>query len=47
LLAGPDSITQDPAAPFALNRVRVSGGEDIYTFAGSIYGPSPDTLTCQ
>ena len=46
LLAGPNSVTQDPAMPYALNRVRVSGGEDIYTFAGSIYGPSPDSLSC-
>lgn len=46
LLAGPNSTTQDPSTPFALNRVRVFGGEDIYTFAGGIYGPSPDDLTC-
>ncbi|MDO8615536.1 MAG: polysaccharide deacetylase family protein [Dehalococcoidia bacterium] len=46
LLAGPNSLTQDPAAPFALNRVRVSGGEDIYTFAGSIGGPDPDIAGC-
>ncbi|MEK7248251.1 MAG: polysaccharide deacetylase family protein [Chloroflexota bacterium] len=37
---------QDPSAPFELNRVRVEGGEDIYTFAGSIYGPSPDSVSC-
>jgi peptidoglycan/xylan/chitin deacetylase (PgdA/CDA1 family) len=37
---------QDPAHPYELNRVRVSGGESIYTYAGSIYGPSPDTLNC-
>jgi peptidoglycan/xylan/chitin deacetylase (PgdA/CDA1 family) len=37
---------QDPAHPYELNRVRVSGGEGIYTYAGSIYGPSPDTLSC-
>ena len=37
---------QDPAHPYELNRVRVSGGESIYAYAGSIYGPSPDTLTC-
>jgi len=46
LLAGPNSVTQDPATPFALSRVRVSGGEDVYTFAGSIGGPSPDSLSC-
>jgi peptidoglycan/xylan/chitin deacetylase (PgdA/CDA1 family) len=34
---------QNPAAPFELSRVRVEGGEDLPTFAGSIYGPSPDS----
>jgi peptidoglycan/xylan/chitin deacetylase (PgdA/CDA1 family) len=38
---------EDPARPYELSRVRVSGGEDIATFAGSIYGPSPDSLGCQ
>jgi peptidoglycan/xylan/chitin deacetylase (PgdA/CDA1 family) len=38
---------QDPGAPYELHRVRVSGGEDVYTFAGSIYGPDPDSLGCQ
>jgi peptidoglycan/xylan/chitin deacetylase (PgdA/CDA1 family) len=37
---------QDPAHPYELNRVRVSGGEGIDAYAGSIYGPSPDTLSC-
>lgn len=37
---------QDPAHPYELNRVRVSGGEGIGAYAGSIYGPSPDTLSC-
>ncbi len=46
LLAGPNSLDQDPSQPFAFNRVRVSGGEDVYTFAGSIGGPSPDSLSC-
>lgn len=46
LLAGPNDVTQDPNTPYALNRVRVSGGEDIYTYAGSIYGPSPDEVGC-
>lgn len=36
----------DPAAPYELNRVRVSGGEDVYTFAGSIYGADPDSVSC-
>jgi peptidoglycan/xylan/chitin deacetylase (PgdA/CDA1 family) len=37
---------QDPARPFELNRVRVSGGEDIATFAGSIDGEDPDAIGC-
>ncbi len=44
LLAGPSSISQDPQRPFELNRVRVSGGEDLYTFAATIGGPSPDAV---
>ncbi|MDP9180863.1 MAG: polysaccharide deacetylase family protein [Chloroflexota bacterium] len=39
--------SQDPARPYELNRVRVSGGEGIYAYAGSIYGVSPDTLNCR
>lgn len=46
LLDGSGYGGQDPAAPYELNRVRVSGGEDIYTYAGSIYGPDPDSLHC-
>lgn len=46
LLAGPNSVTQDPATPFALSRVRVSGGESLATYAGSIGGPSPGSLHC-
>ncbi len=46
LLAGPNSLTQDPAAPFALNRVRVSGGEGLAAYAGSIGGPPPSSLHC-
>ncbi len=40
LLAGPNGMTQDPAARFQLNRVRVAGGEDLATFAASIGGPA-------
>jgi len=43
LLAGPSSISQDPETPFALNRVRVSAGEDIATYAASIGGPAPES----
>lgn len=39
LVAGPNSLTQDPSVPFALNRVRVQGGESVEAFAGSIGGP--------
>jgi peptidoglycan/xylan/chitin deacetylase (PgdA/CDA1 family) len=46
LLAGPGSTTQDPAAPFALNRLRMFSGEDVYTFAASIGGPSPADVGC-
>ncbi len=46
LLAGPNSLTQDPVAPFALNRVRVSGGESLATYAGSIGGAPPSSLRC-
>jgi len=46
LLAGPNSLTQDPATPFALNRVRVSGGEGLATYAGSIGGPPPSSPHC-
>lgn len=46
LLAGPNSMTQDPSTPFALSRLRVYGGEDIYTYAASIGGPAPDSLSC-
>jgi peptidoglycan/xylan/chitin deacetylase (PgdA/CDA1 family) len=38
---------QDPAHPYELNRVRVSGGEGIYAYAGSIHGASPDVVSCQ
>ncbi len=46
LLDGSNTTTQDPSAPFALNRWRVFGSEDIYTYAGSIGGPSPDSVAC-
>ena len=46
LLDGTGYGGQDPATPYELNRVRVSGGEDIYTYAGSIYGPDPGGVEC-
>jgi len=39
-------LLQDPAAPFALNRVRVSRGIDIQTFAGHMGGPPPEAIGC-
>jgi hypothetical protein len=40
------NMWQDPSAPFALNRVRVSGGTDIYKFAERMWGPQPDVSGC-
>ena len=40
------NMWQDPSAPFALNRVRVSGGTDIYKFAERMWGPRPDLIGC-
>jgi peptidoglycan/xylan/chitin deacetylase (PgdA/CDA1 family) len=39
-------LFQNPAAPFALNRVRVSGGVDIHQFAENMGGPPPDAVGC-
>jgi len=40
------NLSQDPAAPFALNRVRVSGGNDIQKFAENMGAPAPETIGC-
>jgi peptidoglycan/xylan/chitin deacetylase (PgdA/CDA1 family) len=40
------SMAQDPAAPFALNRVRVTGGVDIAAFAANMGGPAPEVTGC-
>ncbi len=40
------NLLQDPAAPFALNRVRVSGGVDIRKFAENMGGPLPEAVGC-
>jgi len=40
-LAVRNSMVQDPANPYALNRVRVNGGEDLKGFAENIFGPPP------
>jgi peptidoglycan/xylan/chitin deacetylase (PgdA/CDA1 family) len=42
LLAGPSSATQDPARPFALNRLRVGEGTDLGTYATLVGGPAPE-----
>jgi peptidoglycan/xylan/chitin deacetylase (PgdA/CDA1 family) len=39
-------LLHDPAAAFALNRVRVPGGVDIQTFAANMGGPPPDQTGC-
>ena len=40
------NLAQDPATPFALNRVRVSGGVDIQQFAENMGGPAPEAIGC-
>ena len=45
-LAVRNTLTQDPSAPYALNRVRVSGGVDIRKFAENMGGPLPETVGC-
>jgi peptidoglycan/xylan/chitin deacetylase (PgdA/CDA1 family) len=40
------NLAQDPAAPFALNRVRVSGGVEIQQFAENMGGPAPAAIGC-
>src|SRR5438093_12205695 len=45
-LAVKNRLTQDPSAPYALNRIRVSGGVDIRKFAENMGGPLPETVGC-
>jgi peptidoglycan/xylan/chitin deacetylase (PgdA/CDA1 family) len=40
------NMWQDPFAPYALSRVRVSGGTDIHAFAANMWGPPPDQIGC-
>ena len=40
------NLLQDPAKPFALNRVRVSGGIDINKFAAGLGGPATGATGC-
>ena len=40
------NLAQDPATPFSLNRVRVSGGVDIQQFAENMGGPAPAAIGC-
>ncbi len=42
LLAGPSSSEQDPAQPFALNRLRVGESTDLATYAALVGGPAPE-----
>jgi peptidoglycan/xylan/chitin deacetylase (PgdA/CDA1 family) len=39
-------LVQDPAAAFAMSRVRVPGGVDINRFAENMGGPPPDQIGC-
>ena len=41
-----NALTQDPNTPYALNRIRVSGGVDIRKFAENMGGPLPETVGC-
>src|SRR2546426_1125594 len=45
-LAVKNALTQDPNTPYALNRIRVSGGVDIRKFAENMGGPLPETVGC-
>ncbi len=47
LLANNTYGGHDAAHPFELNRMRVTGEQGLGTFAGSIYGPSPDEAGCR
>ncbi len=41
-----NQLLQDPAAPFALSRIRVTGGVDIAKFAENMGGPRPADTGC-
>jgi peptidoglycan/xylan/chitin deacetylase (PgdA/CDA1 family) len=45
-LTASNKLQQNPAAPYAFNRIRVSGGVDIRKFAENMGGPLPETLGC-
>jgi len=45
-LAATNKLQQNPAAPYAFNRIRVSGGVDIRKFAENMGGPLPETIGC-
>lgn len=45
-LAVKNSLTQDPAAPFAFSRVRVTGGVELRKFAENMGAPLPETIGC-
>jgi peptidoglycan/xylan/chitin deacetylase (PgdA/CDA1 family) len=41
-----NKLLQDPATPFALNRIRVTGGVDIRKFSENMGGPLPEAVGC-
>ena len=45
-LAATNKLQQNPAAPYAFNRIRVSGGVAIRKFAENMGGPLPETIGC-
>lgn len=45
-LAIKNGAVQDPANPFALNRIRIMAGVDIVKFAENMGGPPPQAIGC-
>jgi peptidoglycan/xylan/chitin deacetylase (PgdA/CDA1 family) len=45
-LLASNKLQQNPAAPYAFNRIRVSGGVDIRKFAENMGAPLPETIGC-
>ena len=45
-LTASNKLQQNPGAPYAFNRIRVSGGVDIRKFAGNMGGALPEKIGC-
>jgi hypothetical protein len=45
-LTASNYLQQNPAFPYAFNRVRVSGGVDIRKFAENMGAPLPEKIGC-